>query len=146
MRFFFCRVYLYVNIPYIHLEEVYIGFWLKKLGYQQINIGGFFCEEDIAYSLYNLKHPICVLGHHVSLWQMKIVRNTPCDNGLTRMQLILKIIMTSIPKFTVGQVLGVFVETFKTTRHIFSLILITIEIFTVDQSLWVCVYMIKILQ
>jgi hypothetical protein len=66
---------------------------------------------------------------------MKIVRNTPCDNGLTRMQLILKIIMTSIPKFTVGQVLGVFVEMFKTTRHIFSLIRITIEIYTVDQSL-----------
>jgi hypothetical protein len=31
----------------------------------------------------------------------------------------------------------VFVEMFKTTRHIFSLIMITIEIFTVDQSLWV---------
>ena len=66
---------------------------------------------------------------------MKIVRNTPCDNGLTRMQLILKIIMTSIPKCTVGQVRGVFVEMFKTTRHIFSLIMITIEIFTVYQSL-----------
>ena len=135
MRFFFCRVYLYVNIPYIHLEDVYIGFCLKKQGYQLINIGGFFCEEDIEYSLYNLKHPRCLLGHHVSLQQMKIVRNTPCDNGLTRMQLILKIIMTSIPKFTVGQVLGVFVEMFKTTRHIFSLIRITIEIYTVDQSL-----------
>ena len=44
---------------------------------------------------------------------MEIVRNTPCDNGLTKMQLILKIIMTSIPKFTVGQVLGVFVQIFK---------------------------------
>ena len=142
MRFFFCREYLFVNIPYIHFGGVYIGFCLKKQGYQLINIGGFFCEEDIEYSLYNLKHPRCVLGHHVSLQQMKIVRNTPCDNGLTMMQLILKIIMTSIPKFTVGQVLGVFVEMlilkiimFKTTRHIFSLIMITIEIFTVDQSL-----------
>jgi hypothetical protein len=66
---------------------------------------------------------------------MKIVRDTPCDNGLIRMQLILRIIMTSIPKFTVGQVLGVCVKMLKTTRHIFSLIMITIEIFTVDQSL-----------
>ena len=66
---------------------------------------------------------------------MNIVRSTPCDNGLTRIQLILKIIMTSIPKFTVGQVLGVFVQMLKTTQHIFSLTMITIEIFTVDQTL-----------
>jgi hypothetical protein len=54
--------------------------------------------------------------------------------------------MTSIQKFTVGQVLRVFVEMLKTTRHIFSLIMITIEIFTVDQTLCVFVYMIQILQ
>lgn len=38
---------VYVNIPYIHLEDVYIGFCMKKLGYKLVNIGGFFREEDI---------------------------------------------------------------------------------------------------
>jgi hypothetical protein len=46
-------------------------------------------------------HPKSVLGHHVSLQQMKVVWNTLCDNGLTRMQLMFNIIMTAIPKFTV---------------------------------------------
>jgi hypothetical protein len=32
----------------------------------------------------------------------------PCDNGLWRMQFIFRIIMNTIPKCTVGQVLGVF--------------------------------------
>ena len=82
---------------------------MKRLGYKLVNIAGFFREEDIEYSPCNLKHPKSVLGHHVSLQQMKVVWNTLCDNGLTRMQLMFNIIMTAIPKFTVGQVLGVFV-------------------------------------
>ena len=50
---------------------------------------------------------------------MQIVRNTPYANGLARMQLILKIIMTSIPKFNVGHVLEFFVNMLKTTQHIY---------------------------
>ena len=38
---------IYVNIPYIYLEDVYIGFCAKRLGYKLVNIGGFFREEDI---------------------------------------------------------------------------------------------------
>ena len=38
---------VYVNIPYIYLEDVYIGFCAKRLGYKLVNIGGFFREEDI---------------------------------------------------------------------------------------------------
>ena len=82
---------------------------MKRLGYKPVNIGGFFREEDIKYSPCNLKHPKSVLGHLVSLQQMEAVWNTPCDNGLPRMQFIFRIIMHTIPKFTVGQVLEVFV-------------------------------------
>jgi len=98
---------VYVNIPYIHLEDVYIGFCVKRLGYKLVNIGGFFREKDIEYSPCNLKHPKSVLGHHVSLQKMEVVWNTPCANGLTKMQWIFRIIMNAIPKFTVCQVLGV---------------------------------------
>jgi hypothetical protein len=76
---------VYVNIPYIYLEDVYIGFCVKRLGYNLVNIGGFVLEGDIEYSPCNLKHPEFVLGHHVSLQQMKVAWNTPCDNGLPRM-------------------------------------------------------------
>jgi hypothetical protein len=38
---------VYVNIPYIYLEDVYIGFCAKRLGYKLVNLGGFFREEDI---------------------------------------------------------------------------------------------------
>jgi hypothetical protein len=38
---------VYVNIPYIHLEDIHIGFCVKKLCHQLVNIGGFFCEENI---------------------------------------------------------------------------------------------------
>jgi hypothetical protein len=38
---------VYVNIPYIYLEDVYIGLFAKRLGYKLVNIGGFFREEDI---------------------------------------------------------------------------------------------------
>ena len=134
-----------VNIPYIYLEDVYIGFCVKRLGYKLENIGRFFPEEDIEYSPCNLKHPKSVLGHHVSLQQMKVVWNTPCDNSLTRIQFMFNIIMTVIPKFIVGQVLGVFMQMIKTTQQIFSWKMITIDIFTVDQALWVFVYMIKIM-
>ena len=100
---------VYVNIPYIYLEDVYIGLCVKRVGYTLVNIGCFFREEDIEYSPCNLKHHKSVLGDHVSLQQMKVAWNTPCDNGLTMMQLMFNIIMTAIPKCTVGQVLGVFV-------------------------------------
>jgi len=100
---------VYVNIPYIHLEDVYIGLCVKRLGYKLANIGGFFREEDIEYSPCNLKHHKSVLGHHVSLQQMEVAWNTPCANGLTRMQWICRIIMNAIPKFSVCQVLGVLV-------------------------------------
>jgi hypothetical protein len=39
---------------------------------------------------------------------MEVVWNTPCDNGLPRMQFTFRIIMNTIPKCTLGQVLGVF--------------------------------------
>jgi hypothetical protein len=70
---------VYVNIPYIYLEDVYIGFCVKRLGYNLLNIEGFFREGDIEYSPCNLKHPKTVLGHHVSLQQMEVAWNTPCD-------------------------------------------------------------------
>jgi hypothetical protein len=38
---------VYVNIPYIYLEDVYIGLCAKRLGYKLVNIEGFFREEDI---------------------------------------------------------------------------------------------------
>ena len=38
---------VYVNIPYIYLEDVYIGLCAKRLGYKLVNIGGFCREEDI---------------------------------------------------------------------------------------------------
>jgi hypothetical protein len=38
---------VYVNIPYIYLEDVYTGFCAKRLGYKLVNIGGFVREEDI---------------------------------------------------------------------------------------------------
>jgi hypothetical protein len=82
---------------------------VKRLGYKLVNIGGFFREEDIEYSPCYLNHPKSALGHHVSLQQMEVVRNTPCDNGLPRMQFIFRIIMNTIPKCIVGQVLEVFV-------------------------------------
>jgi len=100
---------VYVNIPYIHLEDAYIGLCVKRLGYKLVNIGGCFREDDIEYSPCNLKHPKSVLAHHVSLQQMEVVWNAPCDNGFTRIQWIFRIIMNAIPKFTVRQVLGVFV-------------------------------------
>jgi hypothetical protein len=100
---------VYVNIPYIYLEEVYIGLCVTRLGYKLVNIGGFFREEDIKYSPCNLKHPKSLVGHNVSFQQMEVVWNTPCDNGLPMMQFLFRIIMNTILKVIVGQVLGVFV-------------------------------------
>ena len=38
---------VYVNIPYIYLEDVYVGLCVTTLGYKLVNIGCFFREEDI---------------------------------------------------------------------------------------------------
>jgi hypothetical protein len=44
--------------------------------------------------------------------------------------------LNAIPKFNVDHVLGFFVNMLKTTQHIFSLIMITIEMYTVDQTMF----------
>jgi hypothetical protein len=69
----------HVNIPYIYLEEVYIGLCVTRLGYTLVNIGGFFREEDIKYSPCNLKHPKSLVGNHVS-FQGFVSRDQPISH------------------------------------------------------------------
>ena len=128
MQFFLIIICISDLTLFTHSERV------SQSSYQLVNYC-FFREEEIGYSPCNLKQPNCVLDHHVSLQQMQVVWNTPCDNGLTRTQLIFCIIMNVIPKFTVGRVQVVCVQMIKTTQRIFNIIMLSIEICTVDQTL-----------
>lgn len=66
------------NIPYFYLEDVYIGFALKKLGKECVFLYGFFQEKDIKHTVCNLKHPDFVLIHNVGEERTLTIWKEPC--------------------------------------------------------------------
>ena len=100
---------VYSNIPFFHLEDVYIGFCVKELGYTFLNLFGFFHTEAISHTSCNFKNEHFVLCHHVSIEDMRSIWESRCQLEIFRSRWIYIVHAHNIIKqLIVSQIMNMF--------------------------------------